>query len=223
MSSHRRLFPVVAALAAVILLSTPTLAAKWDFAFTQSGVSGSAQAEFVCTDNEDGTETCSSSGIFVFVGRSKAMGGSSEHVAEVCYSAFTDTFNPETGEFFESIGVFGCVRDAGDTLTIDDLSSITLEATDIPLTEVVCDAEFECTEEPGGTAVVAGEWTGFGPIFSQKNKSTFDDGICISVNSQKGDFRQADFTGTVDGNSFVAEFADLSDGTFTFRDGCEEE
>ena len=219
MSSHRRLLAVAVALGAVILLTSPTLAAKWDFTGSQSGVSGSAQSEFVCIDNGDGTETCSSSAIFVFVGRSKSTGTPMEHVEDVCYGDFSDTFVTDTGEPVEFTSRFGCV-DAGDAITVDDLSTISLEPTEIPLTEVVCDLESCSDEVPGGTVVVEGEWTGFGPITKQKSRFHFDDGICISMDSQRGTFRQADFTGTVNSEPFVAEFAEISDSTFTFRSGC---
>ena len=221
MSSHRRLWAVAAALAALLALTSPAMAAKWDFAFSQTGVSGSAQSEFVCTDNGDGTETCSSSGIFVFAGRSKDMGTATAHVEQACYNDFSETFDIETGEFLDGTNRSGCT-DAGDALAIDDLSSITLEATEISLVTVVCDEE-TCTEEPAGTVVVTGEWTGFGQISKQKSHSHFDDGVCVSIDSMRTNFRQADFTGTVDGEALDAEFAEMNEGTFSFRFGCAEE
>jgi hypothetical protein len=218
MSAPRRLWAVVAALAAVILLTTPAAAAKWEFAATSSGTSASAQSEFVCTDNSDGTTTCTSAGVFVFSGRSKEIGTSTVHTEQVCYNESSDTFDTETGEPIAFGGLFGCAFDT-DTLTVDDLSSLTLAVTEISLVEVVCDPD-SCTEEPDGTVIVSGEWTGIGPLSSQRSRNRFDDGSCVQMDSQKGTFRQAEFSGTVDADPLLAEFADLSEGTFSFRTSC---
>jgi hypothetical protein len=218
MRSHRRLGAVVAALAAVILLTSPALAAPWEAVFRESGTSAFAQSEFTCIDNGDGTTTCTSAVVFVFSGRSKELGTSTVHAERVCYNEFSDTFDPVTGQFIGSTGVFGCALDTG-TLTIDDLTSITLAATEISLVEFVCDPE-SCTETPDGTAVVAGTWTGVGPISSQRSKFRFDDGVCVQADSQKAMVRQAEFTGTVNGDPFLAEFTDMSEGTFSFRTTC---
>ncbi len=80
------------ALLSILALATApaALAAPWDFVFRESGTSAFAQTEFNCTDNGDGTETCSSSGVNVFAGRSKQIGTSTIHEERVCYSAFSD-------------------------------------------------------------------------------------------------------------------------------------
>ena len=217
MPSHRRLGAVVAGLFAVILLTTPALAARWEFGFTSSGTNASAGTESVCVDNGDGTSTCTSTFVFVFAGKSRELGSPTVHTEQVCYNESSDTFDNETGEPIAFTGLFGCADT--DAISVDDLSSITLAPTEISLVETACDLE-SCTEEPDGTVVVAGTWTGTGPILSQTSKNRFDNGICVQVDSQKGMFREADFTGSVDGDPLAAEFADMSDGTFSFRTTC---
>jgi hypothetical protein len=217
MSSHRRLAAVVAALAAVILLTSPALAAKWEFGFTSSGTSASAQTETVCTDNGDGTSTCTSTGVFVFAGKSRELGTPTVHTEQVCYNESSNTFDNETGEPISFTGLFGCADT--DAISVDNLSLITLAPTEISLVEFACDVE-SCTEEPDGTVVVAGTWTGIGPIVSQTSMNRLDDGLCVQVDSQRGMFRQAEFSGTVDGDPLATESADVSEGTFSFRTTC---
>jgi hypothetical protein len=148
----------------------------------------------------------------VFEGTTRQSGQPTMSGERVCYSQFTDTFNPRTGEG-ESSGVFGCALDAG-TLTIDNLTSITLAPTLIELTAIECDST-GCTESPGGTITVQGTWTGVGPITTQKSRFTFDDGTCIQVNADRGRFRQATFDGSI-----AATQAMIGEGTFTFRTSC---
>jgi len=221
MSSHRRLWAVVAATVTVVLVTSPVWAAKWDFVASSSGISASAQTEFVCSDNGDGTATCSSANVFVFSGRSKEIGSSTVHHEQVCYNESTDTFVADTGEPISFVGLFGCELDTS-ALTIDDLASITLEPTEISLVQFTCDAD-DCTEAPDGTVVVSGEWTAVGPASSQVSKNRYMDEACVQMDSMKGTFRQADFSGTVDSDPLVSEFADMSDGTFSFRSRCAAE
>jgi hypothetical protein len=220
MSSHRRLGAVLAGLVAIILLTTPALAARWEFGFTSSGTNASAQTESVCNDNGDGTSTCTGTFLFVFAGKSRELGSPTVHTEQVCYSESSDTFDTETGEPIAFTGVFGCADT--DAISVDRLSSTTLAPTEVSLVETACDLE-SCTEEPGGTVVVAGTWTGTGPISRQTSNNRFDNGICVQIDSQKGMFREADFTGSVDGNALPAEFGEVSDGTFSFRTTCVSE
>jgi hypothetical protein len=218
MSSHRRLGAVVAAFATVILMAGPASATQWQAVMKESGTSAFAVSESTCTDNGDGTTTCSNTSLDVFVGKSKELGVSTLHAQRACYSDATETFVTTTHESISHTGVFGCDFDAG-TLSITDLTSITLAPTDISLTQFDCDIN-SCTETPDGTVVVAGTWTGVGPITSQKGKFRIDDGTCIQADAQRGNFREASFSGTVGGASFTATFAQIGQGTFTFRSSC---
>jgi len=199
-------------------MAGPALAAQPQFVFKESGTSAFAEADFSCTDNEDGSTTCTGTFLDVFAGKSKELGTSTMRSERVCYSQFSDTFDTATGEFIEFTGVSGCAFDTG-TLTIDNLTSITLAETEIPLFEFVCDLD-RCTESPDGTVVVEGTFTGVGPISSQKGKFRFDDGTCTSADAQKGIFRDASFSGTVNGDPFAAEFASIGQGKFSFRTTC---
>ncbi len=215
MSSRRSKVPnsILMAVVAALLLAAPAAAASPWFSFSQSGTTASADNSD-CTDNADGTVTCQGESLFVFEGTMKASGERPMKGEYVCYSQYTDTFNPETGEPIESASLFGCTLDAG-TLTVNDLDSIVLAPTVIELMTVECDDAFECTETPAGSTTVYGTWTGVGPILSQKGRFTFDDGTCIQVNAERGSFREASFTG-----SFDAQFAQISSGRSTFRTTC---
>jgi len=208
---------VIFAILASLLLAAPAAAASPWTSFSQSGTSAFADT-FDCTENLDGTETCESQSLFVFEGTMKASGEPTRKGEQVCYSEFSSTFDPMTGELVDEQGVFGCTFDAG-TLTIDNLTSIILAPTVIELMAWECD-EFGCTETPAGSTTVYGTWTGLGPTMSQKGRSTFDDGSCVEVNADRSRMRDASFVG-----SFDAQFAQMSEGRFTFRTTCtfEEE
>jgi hypothetical protein len=202
---------LVLAILAALLIAAPVAAADPWQTFKQSGTSAFA-SDVVCTENPNRTVTCEGESLDVFEGTTKQSGQPTMSGERVCYSQFTDTFNPRTGEG-ESSGVFGCTLDAG-TLSIDNLTSITLAPTVIELTALECDST-GCTESPGGTITVQGTWTGVGPIVTQKSRFTFDDGTCIQVNADRGSFRQATFDGSIE-----ATQAMMGQGTFTFRTSC---
>jgi hypothetical protein len=166
-----------------------------------------------CTENSDGTVTCSGESLYVFEGTMKASGARPTQGEQVCYSRYTDTFDPDTGELIDSDNVSGCALDAG-TVTTNDLDSIVLAPTIIELMTFECD-EFGCTETPAGSTTVYGTWTGVGPVISQKGRFTWDDGMCIQVQADKGSYRDASFSG-----SFDAQFAQVSSGRSSFRTTC---
>ena len=128
---------VVLAVLAALLIAAPVAAADPWLTFKQSGTSAFAFDQ-VCTENPNRTVTCEGESIDVFDGTTRQTGQPTASGDRVCYSQFTDTFNPRTGEG-ESSGVFGCALDAG-TLTIDNLTSITLAPTVIELTALECDS-----------------------------------------------------------------------------------
>jgi hypothetical protein len=208
---------IILAILASLLLAAPAAAASPWTTFTQSGTTASADA-WDCRENPDGTETCENQSVYVFKGTMKASGEPTRKGEQVCYSEFSYTFDPSTGEFLDDEGVFGCTLDAG-TLTVDNLTSIALAPTVVELTAWDCD-EFGCVETSAGSTTVYGTWTGIGPIMSHKGRSTFDDGSCIQVYADRGSMREASFVG-----SFDAEYAQISEGRFTFRTTCtwEEE
>lgn len=199
-------------LLASLLIAAPVAAASPWTSSNQSGTTAFADA-IECQENLDGTVTCEGESLFVFAGTMKINGEPNRKGEQVCYGESISTFDPTTGELLDDEGVFGCALDAG-TLSIDNLTSIVLAPTVIELTAWECD-EFDCTETPAGTATVSGTWTGVGPISSHKGRSTFDDGTCIQVDSDRSSFREASFTG-----SFEALSAQMSEGRFTFRTSC---
>ena len=203
---------VIIAILAAILLAAPAAAASPWVTFKQSGTSAVASTG-TCTENADGTMTCQSQHIDAFEGTIRQSGEPTRRGDQVCYSESTDTFDPITGELIESHSLFGCAVDTG-TVTINNLTSITLASTDIELTAFDCDPT-SCTESPGGSTTVQGTWTGIGPITSQKGHFSYDDGTCVQVNADRGSFRQASFDGSID-----ALDASIGQGSFTFRTTC---
>ena len=212
MRSHHRTATVIFAVVALLAIAAPATAASPWLTFKQAGTSAFA-SDNDCTANTDGTVTCEGHFLSVFEGTIKEAGQATRKGDQICYSEQSSTFDPTTGEPVDSRSLFGCALDAG-TLTIDDLTSITLAATTIPMTSVECDPT-TCTESPAASITVSAAWTGVGPTFSQKSRAMFDDGICLQAHADKGTFRQAIFAGP-----FEALEAGRSEGTFTFRTTC---
>jgi len=219
MVSRRRLGPIVAALVALIVTTGPVSAAPWQFVLREAGTSAYAEADGTCTDNGDGTTTCGGTVIDVFEGRSKERGTSTVHSERACYSQLAGTFDTETGEPIDISGVVGCAFDSG-TISIKNLRSITLAATEIELIEVHCDVD-SCTEDVGGSIVVQGKFTGEGPIGRDRSKFRLDDGTCILADSSQGRFRGASFTGRVDGVPLTSAIAAMGAGMFRLRISCQ--
>ncbi len=218
MASRRRLGPIVAALAALVLMTGPVSAAPWQFVFREMGTSAFAEADATCTDNGDGTATCGGTVLDVFEGRSKERGTATVHSERACYSRFSGTFDTETGLPIDLSGVVGCAFDSG-TISVKNLRSITLAATTIELIAVDCDLD-SCTEDPAGDIVVKGTFRGVGPISRDRSKFRLDDGTCILADSGQGRFRDASFTGSVDGTSFTSAIGAMGAGTFRLRISC---
>jgi hypothetical protein len=218
MASRRRLGPIVAALAMLIVMTGPVSAAPWQFVFREAGTSAYVEADASCSDNGDGTTTCGGTVLDVFEGRSKERGTSTVHSERACYSRLSGTFDTETGEPIELSGVVGCAFDSG-TISIKNLRSITLAATEIDLIAVHCDLD-SCTEDVGGSVVIKGKFTGVGPIGRDRSKFRLDDGTCILADSSQGRFRGATFTGRVDGVPLTSAIAAMGAGMFRLRISC---
>jgi hypothetical protein len=207
-----RLAGAVAALLTALVVATPVAASSPWTVFNQTGTNAYAFG-YECSDNPDGTMTCDGQSIDVFEGKLHEAGEPNRPTEQTCYGEFNETFDPNSGELIDYHALFGCTFGAG-TLTVDGLTTITLEPTVIDLVAIECDAT-ECTETPDGSTVVHGVWTGVGPTFSQKGKNRFDDGSCLQVNAERSSFRGGSFEG-----SFEATEAQLHQGTFTFRTDC---
>lgn len=211
MRSHFQIASAIVALAAALLVAASAAAASPWVTFKQAGTQAFASNQ-TCTDNPDGTVTCEGQSIDVFQGTNKETGEPARKGDQVCYSESNATFDPNTGEG-PYHALFGCTFDAR-TLTADQLTLITLAPTVVELTAIDCDTK-DCTESPAGSTTVDGTWTGLGPIVSQRGKFKFDDGSCVQVNADKGQFRRATFEGSIE-----ATDAMMGDGSFTFRTDC---
>lgn len=213
MRPHLRLASVIVAVLIAILAVGPVAAASPWVTVKQTGTSAYAYSGGECTDNLDGTVTCEGQSIDVFDGSTRQSGQPTRKGEHACYSEFSSTFDPESGEQIDYHALFGCTLDAG-TLSIDGLTSITLHPTLIELTAIECGAS-ECTESAGGSTTIDGTWTGIGSISSNKGSHRYDDGVCRMVSADKGRFREASFEGSIE-----TDYAAIGAGSFTYRTTC---
>jgi hypothetical protein len=205
-----RLASAIVAILAAFTFAAPAAAASPWIVFKEAGTSAVASTS-QCVDHSDGTTTCSNQQVDIFRGTSKHTGDPTFKGERVCYTESMDTFGPNT--FIESHGNFGCALH-GKTLSIKNLTSITLNPTVIDLTHFDCDPT-GCKETPGGPKTVEGTWTAFGPVIRQSSKYKFDDGTCRQSQADKSRSRQATFAGT-----FSAMDARIAKGSFTFKTTC---
>lgn len=212
MRSRSRSIGLILAMLAAFTVAAPVAGANQWVTFKQAGTTAFAFTDS-CTDNPDGTVTCAGQSIEVFVGTITEPNQPTSKGERVCYSEHSSTYDPATGETFESSGRFGCAPGA-DSVRIRKLNSITLAPTVIELTESVC-GPTECTESPGGSITVDGTWTGVGATMSQRGKFRFDNGTCIQVHAAQSTFRAATFVGPFD-----ALEARISKGSSTTKTTC---
>ena len=203
MRLRHRLVGALGAILMVFVLAAPVAA---DTTGGGNGTAANAVEDDGCTNNGDGTVTCSATQLDAFKG--KVSGDL------VCYDDFTFTFDESTGDPVSSHESFGCTENSGN-VSVDKLTSVVLASTDIALTTQDCDAN-DCTESDGGTISIAATWTGIGKTFKSSSKSHFRDPSCIEVDKSRSTSRNATFDGPFD-----ASFASISVGTESFRFRCK--
>jgi hypothetical protein len=192
--------------------------------FSQNGTSADVYASS-CTPNGDDTTTCTDRGLSVFAGKMSDSFSGVTHGNQVCASVATYTFDDATGEVvgdpvFES----GCEVDLpkGTLQAGKDLTSVALATTSVEIYEYVCD-EFACEPVARRDIEVGGAWTGVGPTYASKYRSSNDDETCRYHDAGKGVSREATFAGTIDGQSPSGEvWASMANGKFSYRSRCIE-
>ena len=204
MRLRHRLFIALGAILIAMVFAAPVAA---DTTGGGNGTEATAFVDQVCTDNLDGTITCSETRLDAFKG--KVSGDL------VCYDESTFTFDEATGNTLSSHGLSGCTENSGN-VTVDNLTSVTVASTDVALTMVECDSTGDCIESDGGTISIAALWTGVGPTFKSSSSSHFRDPSCVEVDKSKSTTRNATFDGPFD-----ATFAEISVGTSSFRIRCK--
>ena len=197
---------LVGALGAVLLVFVLAAPVAADTTGGGNGTAANAVQDDGCTDNVDGTTTCSATTLDAFKG---TMSGDF-----VCYDDFTFTFDESTGDPVSRHESSGCTENSGN-VSVDKLTSVVLASTDIALTTQDCDAN-DCTESDGGTISIAATWTGFGKTFKSSSSFHSKDPICVEVDKSKSTSRNATFDGPFD-----ASFASISVGTESFRIRCK--
>ena len=219
------------AVIALLVLSTGSAAADTgpapaaDLKFSQNGSSADAGAGG-CTSNGDGSSTCWNTSLSVFVGKmSDSLTGVS-HLNQICVFSDRYTADDETGDLIgEPVFESGCVVDlpSGTLRVASDLSSATLLATTISVTELICPDKYTCEEGPSRDVSVAGAWTGSGAINASRYRFSGSDDVCRYDESGKGRSREATFAGTVDGLTISEDaWASLAEGKSTYRSRCDE-
>ena len=204
MRLRHRLVGALGAILMVFVLAAPVAA---DTTGGGNGTDANAVQDRGCTDNGDGTTTCSATQLDAFKG--KVSGDL------VCYDDFTFTFENDSGNPVSSHESFGCTENSGN-VSVNKLSSVVLASTDIALTTVDCNANGDCTDSAGGTTSIAATWTGIGKTFKSSSRSHFRDPSCVEVDMSKSTARTATFDGPFDATS-----ASISVGTSSFRIRCK--
>jgi len=197
-----------------------------DGTYTQKGTSAYVSSGD-CLSNDNGTTTCSQTELSVFVGKMSDTVSGVIHSRQVCYFTAVSTYDDETGEFVDGFGYeAGCVEDISSKSLVvgTKLSSLALAPTTISIQRFDCaDKGEECLPGAIRDVTVSGTWTGLGPVYSSKDRSTGDDGYCRYSQSFSGSSREAGFTGSVDGQSVAGDsYASLQSGRMTFRSRCVE-
>jgi hypothetical protein len=176
---------------------------------TAGGGTGTAATAFRdggCTDNEDGTFTCSQTELDAFKG--KVSGD------EVCDDTLSATFDTGTGDQLSSHESFGCTENSGN-VSVDKLTSVGVASTDIALTTFDCTGADPCIAGDGGTISIAATWTGVGKTLKTSSSFHSRDPFCVEVDRSKSTSRNATFVGP-----FSASFAQITAGTSSFRVRC---
>ena len=199
-----RTVATILALIALLVVGVGPVAA--DTTGGGNGTQATAVQDDGCTDNADGTVTCSQTELDAF--KDKVSGDF------VCYDEFTFTFDPDTGDQVSSHDSSGCAENTGN-VTVSKLASVDLASTDIALTTFDCDAN-TCTDGDGGTISIAATWTGVGKTFKSRQSSHSRDQSCVEVDRSTSTARNATFDGPFD-----ASFAQISVGTSSFRVRCK--
>jgi hypothetical protein len=204
MRLRHRLVGVLGAIFIAFVLAAPVAA---DTTGGGNGTQATALEGVQCSNNGDGTFTCSQAELDAFKG--KVSGDF------VCYDEFMSTFNPATDEHVSSRDLFGCTENSGN-VSVNKLESVVVASTEIALTAVDCDADGDCTESDGGTISIAATWTGIGPTLKSSSNSHFRDGSCVTVDKSKSTSRGALFEGPLAGPT-----ASISVGTSSLRVRCK--
>ncbi len=204
MRLRHRLVGALGAILIAFVLAGPVAA---DTTGGGNGTQATAFQDGGCTDNGDGTVTCSQTELDAF--KDKVSGDM------LCYDEFTVTFDQDTGDQLSSLESFGCAENSGN-VTVDKLASVDVASTEIALTTSDCDANGKCIESDGGTISIAATWTGVGKTFKTSSSSHSRDPFCVEVDRSTSTSRNATFDGP-----FNASFAQISVGTSSFRTRCK--
>jgi hypothetical protein len=214
------------AVIAILVLSAGSAAADTNpglGTFTQNGKTADVYSGG-CDSNGNGTSTCWDAGLSIFAGKMSDSFSGVSHANQVCANVDSYTVDDATGDYIgEPVFESGCTVDLPNgSLTFGrNLASATLATTTISIQQYVCD-EYTCVPGSSRDVTVSGAWTGTGPTYFQKYRSSSDDGTCRFNDSGKGSFRDASFSGTIAGNSLDDAYGSISDGKFTYRSRCSE-
>lgn len=195
----RRITASLAALPILILLLAGPAAAA-------PPVKDSGTQDFVFAFSSScGPSTCTDTLLDVF-----AVG---DETIVVCVNEIT--YNTRTGRITSEDSACSAELPADTLVVEDDLSSASVPPTDVTF--------FNCNQQgcvEGDTITVSLELTGFGPITTDRQRSTFNDGTCTFTFSSSGEQRQATGTITLDGEVLEAQ-GSIGSGKFSFTQHCK--
>jgi hypothetical protein len=226
--SGLRLAAATAAVVGLLAVSVGPVAAATtpggDASYSQNGSTAELYASS-CTDNGNGTMTCSDQEIGIFSGKMTDNVSGVTHTSQLCASVGTYTFDLNTGDYIgEPIFERGCRTDlpSGVIRFGSKLSSATLAATTVTLGQWTCD-EYDCYPGASRDVVIAATWAGFGPIQSGKYRSSGNDGTCRYGEWSNGTSRSANITASFDGQAVNTDQGGyLASGRSGFRSRCTE-
>src|SRR4051794_25769490 len=210
------------ALVALIAASAGPVAADTtppgDVTYSQNGSNAELYSSDCSTDGD--ITTCADQQLYAFVGKMTDSATGVVHASQLCAALSHYAYSESTGEYvgtptYEQ----GCRVDLpAGTIRIDGkLNSASVAPTTVAIEDLAC-SKFGCEPGAGRDVVVGASWAGFGPLRTSKSRSASDDGTCRSQEAFKGSSREADASGSIDGQVFGGDrFAVLSAGKYSFR------
>jgi len=218
--------PFVGALVLLLVaLTAPTASAASPIldVSQQKGSSAFAGTGTCTMDFPDiGDETCTSSDVNMFDGRSRFNGVQSRGPL-LCVNNDTSVFDVSAQTWTDTFR-FGCSQSASvsNAKSLASASGIGL----VPTQSGTCTYDVNtdtgsCTDPVAAAPIdVNVQWTGIPPVYKSTYRSSEQYGGCSSTSYNKGTNSEATVAGTIDGGSLSFDWAQLSSGISRFSASC---
>ena len=214
----------VAALALLAVAAAPVVAGTVrsnEYSYTRLGLSAYAFAG-ECTDNGDGTTTCSGTGMYVFAGETRTGGEGTTRVSELCASVFASTSDNSTGAPIGYRSESGCTSDLGaGSVIAHSLRGAAIQATTVTFQGENCGGGGSCQPTEPRDVVVAGTFTAVARVTSAPYSWVNDDGAgCVTRIRSSELSREAAVSWTLDGQPIENALARILFGKFSSSVRC---